>query len=57
MEFPLVVGRDFVGEVEAAGAHSRLRRGQRVWGVVPPHRAGAHAQYVLVKDRWVIMIC
>ncbi|CAH2091555.1 unnamed protein product [Euphydryas editha] len=50
VEFPLVLGRDFVGEVELAGAQSRLRRGDRVWGVVPPHRQGAHAQYVLAQD-------
>ncbi|CAH0729420.1 unnamed protein product, partial [Brenthis ino] len=53
VEFPLVVGRDFAGEVALAGAGARLRRGARVWGVVPPQRAGAHAQYVLVKDRWL----
>ncbi|XP_059050677.1 reticulon-4-interacting protein 1 homolog, mitochondrial [Achroia grisella] len=52
VEFPLVTGRDFVGHVERAGAGARLRRGQRVWGVVPPHRAGCHADYVVVKDRW-----
>ncbi|XP_072947139.1 reticulon-4-interacting protein 1 homolog, mitochondrial-like [Epargyreus clarus] len=53
VEFPLVPGRDFAGEVAAAGGAARVRRGQRVWGVVPPHRAGSHAQYVLVKDRWL----
>lgn len=53
VEFPLVPGRDFAGEVVAAGREARARRGQRVWGVAPPHRAGSHAQYVLVKDRWV----
>ncbi|XP_039755671.1 reticulon-4-interacting protein 1, mitochondrial [Pararge aegeria] len=49
---PLVAGRDFSGTVARAGPAARLRRGAAVWGVVPPHRAGAHAQYVLVKDRW-----
>ncbi|KAM3957715.1 reticulon-4-interacting protein 1, mitochondrial [Aphomia sociella] len=52
VEFPLVTGRDFVGVVERAGAAARLRRGQRVWGVVPPHWPGAHAHYVRVKERW-----
>ncbi|KAG6462002.1 hypothetical protein O3G_MSEX012995 [Manduca sexta] len=54
VEFPLVPGRDFVGVVERAGAAARLRRGERVWGVVPPHRQGTHAQYVVVRDSWVI---
>ncbi|XP_060802532.1 reticulon-4-interacting protein 1 homolog, mitochondrial isoform X2 [Amyelois transitella] len=52
-EFPLVPGRDFVGEVAAAGPGARLRRGARVWGVVPPHRPGAHADYVVLDQRWV----
>ncbi|XP_013171866.1 PREDICTED: reticulon-4-interacting protein 1, mitochondrial-like [Papilio xuthus] len=52
VEFPLVVGRDFCGEVAAAGAGSRLRAGRRVWGVVPPHWPGAHADYIVVRDRW-----
>lgn len=54
VEFPLVPGRDFVGTVERAGPASRLRPGQRVWGVVPPYRQGSHAQYVVVKDQWVL---
>lgn len=52
VEFPLVPGRDFVGIVERAGPDARLRPGQRVWGVVPPHRQGSHAEYVVVKDEW-----
>ncbi|CAH2039955.1 unnamed protein product, partial [Iphiclides podalirius] len=53
VEFPLVVGRDFCGEVVLAGAECRSRAGRRVWGVVPPHWQGAHAQFVLARDRWV----
>ncbi|CAB3259497.1 unnamed protein product [Arctia plantaginis] len=52
IEFPLVPGRDFVGTVERAGPFSRLRPGTRVWGVVPPHRQGSHAEFVVVKDHW-----
>ncbi|KAJ8716378.1 hypothetical protein PYW08_013663 [Mythimna loreyi] len=52
VEFPLVPGRDFVGVVERAGAAARLRPGERVWGVVPPHRQGSHADFVVVKDEW-----
>ncbi|XP_045496037.1 reticulon-4-interacting protein 1 homolog, mitochondrial-like [Colias croceus] len=51
-ELPLVPGRDFCGRVERAGPAARLRPGARVWGVLPPHRPGALADYVLVKDRW-----
>ncbi|KAL0872272.1 hypothetical protein ABMA27_004662 [Loxostege sticticalis] len=53
VEFPLVGGRDFVGTVARCGPAARVREGQRVWGVVPPHRPGSHADYVLVRDRWV----
>lgn len=53
VEFPLVPGRDFVGHVVRAGPDSRLRPGQRVWGVLPPHRQGCHADFVVVKDEWV----
>ncbi|KAL4702309.1 hypothetical protein ACJJTC_018439 [Scirpophaga incertulas] len=52
-EFPLVVGRDFVGTVARAGPAARARRGARVWGVLPPHRPGALADYVLARDAWV----
>ncbi|XP_047026838.1 reticulon-4-interacting protein 1, mitochondrial [Helicoverpa armigera] len=52
VEFPLVPGRDFVGTVERAGPAARLRPGQRVWGVVPPHCQGSHADFVVVKDEW-----
>ncbi|XP_038206277.1 reticulon-4-interacting protein 1, mitochondrial-like [Zerene cesonia] len=51
-ELPLVPGRDFCGRVLRAGPAARLRVGERVWGVLPPHRPGALADYVLVKDRW-----
>lgn len=52
VEFPLVAGRDFAGHVERAGPEARLRPGRRVWGVLPPHWPGAHAQYVVARDRW-----
>ncbi|XP_063827868.1 reticulon-4-interacting protein 1 homolog, mitochondrial [Ostrinia nubilalis] len=52
VEFPLVCGRDFAGTAVRCGPAARLRPGARVWGVLPPHRPGAHADYVLVRDRW-----
>ncbi|XP_068618688.1 reticulon-4-interacting protein 1, mitochondrial-like isoform X2 [Battus philenor] len=53
VEFPLVVGRDFCGDVAQAGSACTFRTGRRVWGVLPPHWPGSHAQYVVVRDRWV----
>ncbi|XP_059483495.1 reticulon-4-interacting protein 1 homolog, mitochondrial-like [Neocloeon triangulifer] len=47
LEFPVTPGRDFVGEVVECGAQVRhLRIGDVVWGVIPPYRRGAHAQFV-----------
>ncbi|KAG7296328.1 hypothetical protein JYU34_021466, partial [Plutella xylostella] len=45
---PLTVGRDFTGEVVRAGPDAKYRPGDQVWGVVPPHRTGAHAEFVVV---------
>lgn len=50
VEFPLTLGRDFVGEIVHKGMAVRnsLQLGQSVWGVVPPFRTGCHAEYVAV---------
>ncbi|XP_061715507.1 reticulon-4-interacting protein 1, mitochondrial [Cydia pomonella] len=53
LEFPLTPGRDFVGTVAGAAPGAPLAPGARVWGVLPPHRVGAHADYVLAKTSWV----
>ncbi|KAI8426657.1 hypothetical protein MSG28_005426 [Choristoneura fumiferana] len=53
VEFPLVPGRDFAGTVAGAAPGAALAPGARVWGVVPPHRPGSHAQYVVVDRSWV----
>lgn len=53
LELPLVCGREFLGTVERAGPTARLRRGTRVWGVVPPYCSGAHAEYAVVRDAWL----
>ncbi|XP_054263827.1 reticulon-4-interacting protein 1 homolog, mitochondrial-like [Macrosteles quadrilineatus] len=55
MEFPLILGRDFAGEVVAKGnsVSSELMVGDSVFGVSPPHKPGCHAQYVIVHKDWV----
>ncbi|XP_054742470.1 reticulon-4-interacting protein 1 homolog, mitochondrial isoform X1 [Anastrepha obliqua] len=52
IEFPLILGREFCGEVIQCGmgAKNGLRVGERVWGVVPLQLNGSHAQYVVVPD-------
>jgi NADPH:quinone reductase-like Zn-dependent oxidoreductase len=48
LEFPMTLGRDFVGEVVECGLGVQgLRPGDQVWGVVAPHQQGSHAEYVL----------
>ncbi|XP_052866071.1 reticulon-4-interacting protein 1 homolog, mitochondrial-like [Anopheles cruzii] len=52
IEFPLVLGRDFCGEIvqKGLGISSReLEVGDEVWGVVPLHLQGCHADYVTVE--------
>uniref|UniRef100_A0A182WH70 RRM domain-containing protein n=1 Tax=Anopheles minimus TaxID=112268 RepID=A0A182WH70_9DIPT len=52
IEFPLVLGRDFCGEIvqKGLGISSReLEVGDEVWGVVPLHLQGCHADYVVVE--------
>jgi reticulon-4-interacting protein 1, mitochondrial len=50
IEFPLVLGRDFVGVVVNKGnAVTDVKLGDKVFGVVPVHRQGCHAEYVNVE--------
>ncbi|XP_055545478.1 reticulon-4-interacting protein 1 homolog, mitochondrial isoform X2 [Wyeomyia smithii] len=52
IEFPLTLGRDFCGEIVQKGlsVSSRdLELGDEVWGVVPLHHQGCHADYVVVE--------
>ncbi|XP_055644316.1 reticulon-4-interacting protein 1, mitochondrial [Toxorhynchites rutilus septentrionalis] len=56
IEFPLTLGRDFCGEIVQKGlaVSSRdLDVGDEVWGVVPVHQQGCHAEYVVV-DRYCL---
>lgn len=53
LEFPLTVGRDFSGVIIDKG-HSVGREykvGDRVYGFVPLHRQGTHAEAVLTHKR------
>lgn len=49
VEFPLILGRDFAGEVVAKGNNvsTELMVGDTVFGVIPPHHQGCHAEYVV----------
>lgn len=58
IEFPLTLGRDFVGIVEHKGMAVRegLRIGDCVWGTVPFHRAGSHAEYTVLDANFVSLL-
>lgn len=55
IEFPLCLGRDFCGTIVDVGqeVNRKICPGQNVWGVVPVHLQGCHAEYVLVPDNCV----
>lgn len=49
--FPLTLGREFVGTVVRKGMmirDSEFNSGDKVWGVIPFHQQGAHAEFVSV---------
>lgn len=49
VEFPLILGRDFAGEVVAKGSNvADINVGDVVMGVVAPYEQGCHAEYVTV---------
>jgi len=49
VEFPLILGRDFAGEVVAKGTDvADFNVGDVVMGVVAPYERGCHAEYVTV---------
>ena len=55
-EFPLILGRDFTGTVVQKGMgvnNSNLKVGSKIWGVVPVHQQGCHAEYVIVDESCV----
>jgi NADPH:quinone reductase-like Zn-dependent oxidoreductase len=53
IEFPLTMGRDFVGTVVYKGMqidNSEYKIGDKVFGVVPVHKQGCHCEYI-VSDK------
>lgn len=55
-EFPLILGRDFVGEIVAIGTDvvaKNLNVGDAVMGVVAPYEQGCHSEFVIVPETQV----
>lgn len=54
LEFPLTLGRDFAGVVLQKGhGVTEYSIGDEVWGVVPVHDQGCHAEQVLIPKTCV----
>lgn len=57
VEFPLIFGRDFVGEIVAKGPSSvtnnDLNVGDVIMGVVAPFEQGCHSEFVSVPGTQV----
>ena len=54
-KFPMVLGNDFAGTVATTGAKvSKLKPGDRVYGLKPTSADGTHASHVLVKAAYVL---
>ncbi|MGI9344798.1 MAG: NAD(P)-dependent alcohol dehydrogenase [Gammaproteobacteria bacterium] len=60
--FPLILGNDFAGTVEAVPQNPsvnnphNLQPGDRVFGALPPASKGTYAAYCLAKPQWLIPI-
>lgn len=53
-KFPLVLGNDIAGVIDAIGPGvNDWRPGDRVFGIVPTGRSGAHATHVVTQSRWL----
>lgn len=56
-EFPLTLGNELAGVVEAAGSNvTRVKQGQRVYSRLPVNHIGAFAEYVAVNEDAVSII-
>lgn len=54
---PLVMGNEFVGIVEKAGADAiKFPVGSRVYGRMPLHKIGAFAEYAAVKESAIALV-
>lgn len=56
IEFPLTLGRDFVGTIVHKGfdiKSSEYKAGDKVWGVLPVHHQGCHCEYVSIDKCYV----
>lgn len=56
IEFPLILGRDFVGTVVHKGLdikNSDYKVGDKIWGVMPVHHQGCHCEFVKVDKCYV----
>lgn len=56
IEFPLTLGRDFVGTVVQKGMsveNKELMLGDKIWGVLPVHKQGCHSEFVAVDKCYV----
>lgn len=58
VEFPLILGRDFSGEIVARGTDvpKDLNVGDLVMGVVTPYQQGCHSELVVVTAAQVRII-
>ncbi|XP_070492371.1 reticulon-4-interacting protein 1 homolog, mitochondrial-like [Chironomus tepperi] len=54
IEFPLTLGRDFVGTVVHKGLNcNEYKIGDKIWGVIPVQKQGCHAEFVSVDTCYV----
>lgn len=54
IEFPLTLGRDFVGTVVHKGMDNKdYKIGDKIWGVIPVQKQGCHAEFISVDSCYV----